>query len=215
MVSFAQAAGSQFVLLLVSVPWWVRLALGFVQASWWEGLVPVYWWVKQDLVLLVHKAVSKGMFKGFEQLVCWWVALCSYCDDCLTWGVPALLPAGIWVRPGIGVKLVSNCCFNSFVCLYFLVFFCFVLFCSPHDVLIYQSMCVQKIILSCWSFNSKCVFNILHLYSTSSHSSWFCYHICLRIFPYIYLFAFPSELSHSWFALFLVAAFSFSLREIL
>lgn len=108
MVSFAQAAGSQFVLLLVSVPWWVRLALGFVQASWWEGLVPVYWWVKQDLVLLVHKAVSKGVFKGFEQLVCWWVALCSYCDDCLTWGVPALEPAGIWVRPGIGVKLVTT-----------------------------------------------------------------------------------------------------------
>ena len=44
--------------------WWMRLVQRLVQASWWKGQFPAYWWVKLGLVLLVGIAVSKCMFIG-------------------------------------------------------------------------------------------------------------------------------------------------------
>ena len=35
-----------------------------VQASWWEGLVPVHWWVMLGLIPLVGRAMSRGVFRG-------------------------------------------------------------------------------------------------------------------------------------------------------
>ena len=48
----------------MSVPWWVGLVQGHVQASWWEGLVPALWWVELGLVPLVDRAMSRSVFWG-------------------------------------------------------------------------------------------------------------------------------------------------------
>ena len=44
-------------LLLVSVPWWVRLIVRLVQASWREGLKPTHWWVELGLGPLAGRAL--------------------------------------------------------------------------------------------------------------------------------------------------------------
>ena len=41
---------------------WVRLVQWVVQASWWRGLVPVFWWMRLDLVFLVGRTTSDGVF---------------------------------------------------------------------------------------------------------------------------------------------------------
>ena len=48
----------------MSVPWWVRLVQGLVQAFWWEELVPAHWWVDLCHVPLVGRAMSRGVFIG-------------------------------------------------------------------------------------------------------------------------------------------------------
>ena len=58
-----------------------------MQASWWEGLVPALWWVGLCLVLLVGRAMSRGMSRGVSGLR---VTLGSLSAD--GWGcVPVLL----------------------------------------------------------------------------------------------------------------------------
>lgn len=44
----------------MSASWWVRLVWGLVQASWWEGLVPVLWSVELGLDSLVSRAMFTG-----------------------------------------------------------------------------------------------------------------------------------------------------------
>ena len=63
-VSVCQAAGVWSLLLLVSVPWWLRLVQGFVQTSWWERLVSAHRWVELSLTPVVGRAVSWGTFRG-------------------------------------------------------------------------------------------------------------------------------------------------------
>ena len=68
-VSFSQAARSEFLLFLVSTPWWMILVQGLVYTSWREGLVPVHWWVELGLGPLVGRAVSRGMSRGTYSLL--------------------------------------------------------------------------------------------------------------------------------------------------
>ena len=35
-----------------------------MQAFWWEGLAFVHWWVELSLVLLVVRAILRGVFRG-------------------------------------------------------------------------------------------------------------------------------------------------------
>ena len=49
-------------------PQWVRLVQWVVSASWCRGLVPVFWWIRLDLVLLVGRTVSGGVFWGVCEL---------------------------------------------------------------------------------------------------------------------------------------------------
>ena len=39
-----------------------------VSASWWRGLVPVFWWMRLHLVFLVHRTASGGVFLGVFEL---------------------------------------------------------------------------------------------------------------------------------------------------
>ena len=57
-------AGCRFVVPVVFDDYtqWMRLVLWLVQASWWRGLLPVFQWVGLDLVLLVGRAVFRGVF---------------------------------------------------------------------------------------------------------------------------------------------------------
>ena len=47
---------------------WVRWTQGLLQASWLEGLVLSYWWVKLGLVPLGVRAMSSGVFRGGYEL---------------------------------------------------------------------------------------------------------------------------------------------------
>ena len=38
-------------------------------ASWWRGLVPVFWWMRLDLVFLVGRTVSGRMFWGVSDFI--------------------------------------------------------------------------------------------------------------------------------------------------
>ena len=46
----------------------MRLAQGLVQASWWEGLKPVLWWVELSFSPLMGRAMSDGAFWGICEL---------------------------------------------------------------------------------------------------------------------------------------------------
>ena len=76
-VSVPQAAGLQFLFLLLSAPSWMKLSERLVQASWRVRLVPTHWWVELGLVPVAGRAVSGGVFRGqlygqedFRQPVC-------------------------------------------------------------------------------------------------------------------------------------------------
>ena len=43
-------------------PQWVRLVQWVVQASWLRGVEPVFWWVRLDLVFMVGRTTSSGVF---------------------------------------------------------------------------------------------------------------------------------------------------------
>ena len=65
----------------------VSLVQGLVQASWWEGLVPVLCWVELSLFPLMGRAASGGVFWGVCELS---MTLGSLSAD--GWGcVPVLL----------------------------------------------------------------------------------------------------------------------------
>ena len=49
-------------------PQWLRLVQWVVWASWWRGLVPVFWWMRLDLVFLVGRTASGGVFWGVCKL---------------------------------------------------------------------------------------------------------------------------------------------------
>ena len=63
-----------------------------VQASLWIGLVPVFWWMRLDLVFLVGRTTSSGVFWGVCELI---MILGSFSANgwgcvpasCLAWGV--------------------------------------------------------------------------------------------------------------------------------
>ena len=48
----------------------------------------------------------------------------------------------------------------------------------------YRSLCIYKIVLSCWFLNFQCISNILHLYSP--HDCWFWY-ICVWMISSLYV----------------------------
>ena len=58
-----------------------------VWASWWRGLVPVFWWMRLDLVFLVGRTVSGGVFCGVCELIMILVSLSANGWGC----VPFLL----------------------------------------------------------------------------------------------------------------------------
>ena len=51
---------------LLSAIWWMRLSKRLVQASWWEGLVPVSWWVVLGLVHLVVRAMLRTTLRDLS-----------------------------------------------------------------------------------------------------------------------------------------------------
>ena len=114
-VSFPQTAGSQFLLLLVSGPWWMR---GW---SWGEvgvlvggtGICPLVSGVGS------YSSGGRGGVRGcdlrwlwaqcnFRQPVSSWVTLYSYLLCCLAWGFPALEAVGCWVGLGLGAKIGTS-----------------------------------------------------------------------------------------------------------
>ena len=50
-------------------PQWLRLVQWVVEASWWRRLVLVFWWMRLDLVLLVSRTTSSGVFLGVCELI--------------------------------------------------------------------------------------------------------------------------------------------------
>ena len=48
---------------------WVRLVQWVVWTSWWRRLVPVFWWLRLDLVFLVVRSTSDGVFWGVFDLI--------------------------------------------------------------------------------------------------------------------------------------------------
>ena len=74
-------------------PLWVRLVQGLVQASWWEVLVPTYWWVELGLVSLVVSAIPRGVFKGGYKLR---AILCSLSGVNDFWFQGFFLPLDGW-----------------------------------------------------------------------------------------------------------------------
>ena len=86
-VSIPHATELSFFLVLESALLWVNLVQGLVRASWWEGLVPVHWWVERGLVTLMGRAMLRGVFIGS----CW-LRMTSGSLSADGWGcVPALL----------------------------------------------------------------------------------------------------------------------------
>ena len=78
----------------------------------------------------------------------------------------------------------------------------------------YSSLYIHKIVLSCWSFNFKCISNILHLYSPLSPllvliSSLGVGDFLPLLYVCLYQWAFPFVVF-----LFLVVGFSFSPRQV-
>ena len=58
------SAGCKVVVLASAVCHLVDEAKKLVQASWLEELVPAHWWVELGFVLLVGRAISRGMSRG-------------------------------------------------------------------------------------------------------------------------------------------------------
>ena len=48
-----------FVLLLLSVLWYMRLSMRLIKSSWWKGLIPACWRVELDLAPLVGRTVLR------------------------------------------------------------------------------------------------------------------------------------------------------------
>ena len=48
---------------------WLWLVQWVLQASWWRGLVPVFWWMRLYLVFLVSRSRSGGVFWGVCGLI--------------------------------------------------------------------------------------------------------------------------------------------------
>ena len=48
---------------------WLRLVQWVVYDSWWRGLVPVFWWMRLDLIFLVGRTASSGVFWGICELI--------------------------------------------------------------------------------------------------------------------------------------------------
>ena len=44
------------------------MSQGFI-SSWWRGLVPVFWWMRLDLVFLVGRSTFSGVFWGVCDLI--------------------------------------------------------------------------------------------------------------------------------------------------
>ena len=64
-------AGCRFIVPFVFgvCPQWLWLIQWIVQASWWRGLVPVFWWMRLDLVFLVGETASGGLFCSAYELI--------------------------------------------------------------------------------------------------------------------------------------------------
>ena len=58
-------------------PQLVRLVQCVVLASWWRGVVPGFWWMRLDLVFLVGRTLSAGMFWGVSELIMTLGSLCA------------------------------------------------------------------------------------------------------------------------------------------
>ena len=63
-------AGCRFIVPVVFgvCPQWLRLVQWVVWASWWSRLVHVFWWIKLDLIFLVGRTTSGGVFWGVCEL---------------------------------------------------------------------------------------------------------------------------------------------------
>ena len=67
-VSFLQTAGSLFPLFLASTPVAKLGSVGCVDFLM-EGVVPVFWWMRLDLVFLLGRTASGGVFWGVCDLI--------------------------------------------------------------------------------------------------------------------------------------------------
>ena len=70
-VWFLLFAGCRFIVPVVFgvCPQGVRLVQWVVWASWWRVLLPVFWWMRLDLVFLVGRTTSSGVFWGAYELI--------------------------------------------------------------------------------------------------------------------------------------------------
>ena len=64
-------SGCRFVVPVVfgACPQCLRLVQWVVQASWWSGLVPMFSWMRLDLVFLVGRSTSGCVFWGVCELI--------------------------------------------------------------------------------------------------------------------------------------------------
>ena len=82
-------------------PQWLRLVQLVVDASWWRGLLPVFWWMRLDLVFLLGRTTSSDVFSGVCDVI---MILDSLSAN--GWGcAPVLLV--VWHKVSITVALWS------------------------------------------------------------------------------------------------------------
>ena len=65
------SAGCRFVFPVVFgvCPLWLMLVQWVLYASWWRRLVPVFWWMRLDLVFLVGRTASCCVFWGVCEVI--------------------------------------------------------------------------------------------------------------------------------------------------
>ena len=75
-----------------------------VEASWWRGLLPLFWWMRLDHVFLVGRTVFSGVFWGVCELVMILVSLSTSGWVC----VPVLLGVLHRVSSSVACWLLSG-----------------------------------------------------------------------------------------------------------
>ena len=71
----------------------MRLSKRLVQASWWEGLVPVSWWVVLGLVHLVVRAMLRKTLRDLsaDGWGCVFILFVVWCEVSQKWSLQAVL----------------------------------------------------------------------------------------------------------------------------
>ena len=78
-------AGYRFIVpkVFVVCPQWIMLVQYILYASWWRRLLPLFWWMRLDLVFLVFRIAFGGVFCGVFEPLMILDSLSAYGWDCV------------------------------------------------------------------------------------------------------------------------------------